>query len=280
MRVAVTGSSGFVGCNLVKKLNELGIHIISLDIKNGIDITDWYHCQNIEEFDVLVHLAAKSYVPYSFKFPREFYYNNIVSTVNILELCRKHKAKMIFVSSYVYGIPNYLPIDEKHPVKSHNPYSQSKIIGEELCEGYYNNFMVPTIILRPFNIYGLGQNEKFLIPTIIAMAKSGKVDLQDPTPRRDFIYIDDVIRVLIRAIRHENSTFNVFNIGFGKSYSIMEIVEIIAKNHKPKFEINFSGKRRINEVNDTVANIDKAKKMLNWRPEITLEDGISMIMGY
>lgn len=279
MRVAVTGNSGFIGSNLVKRLDVLGIHVISLDIKNGIDVADWDQCQNINEFDVIVHLAAKSYVPDSFKYPREFYYNNIISTVNVLELCRQFKAKMIFGSSYIYGSPIYLPVDENHPVKPHNPYSQSKIIGEDLCKGYHNNFRVPIIILRPFNVYGKGQNENFLIPNIITKAKLGKIDLHDPEPKRDFIYIDDVVRAFIKAIEYKNASFNVFNIGFGKSYSVKKIVNIIVKNFNHRIEVNFSGNRRINEVNNTVANINKAKNLLGWTPDITLEDGIARVMA-
>ena len=112
MKVAITGSRGFVGKVLVQELLKQNVQIIEIDFETGYDLLDWESLGKIEPFDALVHLAAKSFVPDSFKNPASFYENNIVGTLNALELCRKHKAKMIYTSSYVYGTPEYLPIDE------------------------------------------------------------------------------------------------------------------------------------------------------------------------
>ena len=279
MKIAVTGSYGFVGSHLVKRLIEMGVDIICLDIKNGIDITDWTQVQGTEKFDVLIHLAAKSYVPDSYKLPRDFYYTNIVGTVNALELCRIHKAKMVYTSSYVYGKPKYLPVDEKHPISAFNPYAQSKIIGEHLCKGYNRDFGISVIILRPFNIFGIGQNDNFLIPSIIKQAKSGNILLKDPNPQRDFVYIDDVIEAYIKCIEYNDSSFEIFNIGFGKSYSVKKIAEIIANNLNQELKIEFSNERRKNEIVNTVADITKANNLLNWKPNISLKKGLKFCIS-
>ena len=277
MNISVTGSMGFIGSHLVKKLEELGRNIVPLDILNGIDLTDWNSLQNTDEFDVLIHLAAKTYVPDSYKYPREFYNSNILGTLNALELCRIREAKMIFTSSYVYGKPEYLPIDEKHPTVAFNPYANSKIIGEKLCEGYNRDFGVSVIILRLFNIYGAGQNRNFLIPSIIEMMKNGKVILNDPSPRRDFVYIDDVIDAYIKASEYNSSDFEVFNIGYGKSHAVQEVVDIIGKHYHDNIEIEYTGEKRRNEIFDTVADITKARELLGWQPEISLKNGINRL---
>ena len=91
---------------------------------------------------------------------------------------------MIYLSSYVYGSPDYLPIDEAHPVKAFNPYAQSKVICEQICKGYSRDFKVPVIVFRPFNIYGPGQNEDFLIPKMIRHAKHGRIEIRDARQER------------------------------------------------------------------------------------------------
>jgi len=279
MKIAVTGSSGFVGSHLVEKLIKLGTDMICLDIRDGIDITDWNQIKDTEKFDVLIHLAAKSYVPDSYKLPRNFYYTNIIGTLNALELCRIHKAKMIYTSSYVYGSPQYLPIDEKHPIAVFNPYAQSKIIGEQICNSYNKIFNVSVVILRPFNIYGPGQDSKFLIPSIIKQAKLGKLLLKDPKPKRDFIYIDDMIEAYIKCIEYNDSSFEIFNIGFGKSYSVKEIAEMIANKFGQEKDINFTSEKRKDEIINTVADITKAKHLLNWTPNISLKKGLKLCIS-
>jgi UDP-glucose 4-epimerase len=277
MKVAVTGSSGFVGSHLIRKLTELGANIIELDISNGVDITDWKQIQDVGKFDVMFHLAAKSYVPDSYKYPRDFYYSNIIGTLNAMELCRVHKAKMIFVSSYVYGIPQYLPIDEKHPVAAFNPYAQTKIAGEQLCQGYYRDFDVPVVILRPFNIYGKGQNENFLIPTIIRQAKTGKILLNDPCPKRDIIHIDDVADLFIKAMEYSQTGCEIFNVGTSVSYSVKELADMIVGLFGHSIEVAFKNEKRKNEIADVTADISKAKKLLGWIPKVDIFYGLESL---
>lgn len=282
MRIAVTGSSGFAGSHLLKRLKESGSDVIALDIKNGIDITDWEKIRSIEKFDVLFHLAAKIYVPDSYENPRDFYYTNTTGTLNSLELCRIHKAKIVFASSYIYGNPRYLPADENHPIDAFNPYAQTKIIGEQLCEGYHRDFGVPVVILRPFNIYGPGQDEKFLIPHIIKQAKGGTIILKDPEPKRDMLFVDDVVDAYIKAAEYDQKDYDVFNIGAGKSYSVLEIVNTVIGLFDYEIDVRFSGEKRQNEVLDTIADISKAKNLLSWEPKTDLRDGLnkSLVQGF
>jgi len=274
MIVAVTGSSGFIGKNLVERLKMSGHEVLRLDISEGIDVLDWNNLEKIKTFDVLVHLAAMSFVPNSYKYPRNFYHLNINGVINGIELCRIHNAKFVFSSSYVYGKPEYLPIDEDHSLQGFNPYSETKIIGEKICEDYFKYFKVPSIILRPFNIYGNNQNENFLIPMILNQAKTGHIKLIDPTPKRDFVFIDDVVEAFVKAVENDNLLFDKFNIGTGISYSVDDVVKIVNKIYDNKLIVEYSNVKRNNEVQDTIADISHSRKVLNWNPKIDLETGL------
>lgn len=273
--IAITGSEGFVGSHLVRKIMELNARVIKIDLNHKVDVTDWSQLENLDKFDVLIHLSAKTFVPESYKEPRHFYHTNIVGTLNALELCRLNNAKMIYASSYVYGLPKYIPVDEGHPIQGFNPYAESKIIGERLCERYYHDFNVGVIIMRPFNIYGPNQNKKFLIPSMIEQARNGEIVLKDPMPKRDFVFIDDVVNAYIKAIQYDKTGFEIINLGLGKSYSVREIAGEVIRNFDEAVNITFTNEKRISEIPDTVADISKAKALLGWEPEISIEHGIN-----
>ena len=285
-RILVTGSSGFVGKNLIEELKRQDADVLTLTDHNGrrIDIRDSKRVtgiiNEIRNIDIVYHLAAITSVPFSFENPGETYEVNVLGTLNILELCRLGNAdKIVFASSYVYGQPQYLPIDENHPLQPTNPYARSKILGEELCRAYNTDFGVKCIILRPFNIYGVGQSKNFLIPSIIAQLRYGKIELKDPEPKRDFIYISDVIDAYIKA-GEVNGDFEVFNIGYGKSYSVKEIVDKIIQLYGKDVKVKYSGERRKNEVMDTIANIKKAEEKLGWKPHVEIDKGLSNLLKY
>lgn len=284
-KILVTGDRGFVGRNLVAELKKLDVEVLTLTEPDGhrIDIREQQKVKEtineIGDIDIAYHLAAVTSVPFSFENPRVTYEVNVLGTLNLLELCRLCDIKkIIFASSYVYGQPHYLPIDEKHPLQPTNPYARSKILGEELCRSYNTDFGVKCIILRFFNIYGPGQKKNFLIPTIITQLRNGKIKLRDPQPKRDYIHISDAIAAYIKAGEF-NGDFDVFNIGYGKSYSVKEIVDKIVYLYGKDVRIKYSGERRKNEIMDTVADIKKAKEKLSWIPRIEIDDGLNNILN-
>ncbi|MDD3876063.1 MAG: NAD(P)-dependent oxidoreductase [Bacteroidales bacterium] len=276
--IAITGSSGFIGKHLLNHFKRLHYKIVEIDLTKGIDITKKEDLDKIQHFDIIIHLAARSFVPDSFIYPEAFFYNNFLSTLNVLELARKYNAKVIFFSSYLYGTPIYLPIDEKHPLAPHNPYAQSKLICEDLCEGYFRDFNVPVIIFRPFNIYGEGQGLSFLIPSIISQLENKEINLKDPRPKRDFIFIDDVVSAVIKAVEYSKNDFQVFNLGSGISSSINDVVNIILSLTAHKPSLNFSKEYRQGEVMDTVANITKSRLLLEWTPVFDIRTGLERIL--
>lgn len=280
MKILITGYSGFIGSYLLKKLQQTEHELLLADIANGTDICDWEQVKKFDNVDVIVHLANLSFVPASYEQPKRFYETNYLSTLNMLELCRLNGSRLVFFSSYMYGHPEYQPIDENHPIQAFNPYSQTKVICESLCEGYNRDFKVPITIFRPFNIYGCGQNPDFLIPSIIQQAKSGKIVIKDDRPKRDYIHVEDIIDAVFTAIetKLEDHKIRKYNLGTGMSYSVKEIVEMVRALFDTKIEYLCTHEIRPNDVLDTVANITKIETELNWKPKISIQEGLKRMV--
>jgi nucleoside-diphosphate-sugar epimerase len=281
MKILITGHSGFIGSYLQKKLEKTEHELILVDIANGTNICDWQQVKQYEGMDVIVHLANLSFVPASYEQPKRFYETNYLSTLNMLELCRLNNAKMVFFSSYIYGHPKYQPIDENHPTQAFNPYAQTKVICESLCEGYNRDFKVPITIFRPFNIYGTGQNPDFLIPSIIQQAKTGKIVIKDDRPKRDYIHVEDIVDAIITAIETENADKSIqkYNLGSGLSYSVKEIVDMVRGLFDTEIEYICTHEIRPNDVMDTIADISKIQNELHWKPSISILEGLTKMVS-
>jgi nucleoside-diphosphate-sugar epimerase len=277
--ILVTGSSGFVGSSLINKLKGLGFNIINFDSSNG-DISNYNFLKKYENIDIyhIFHLAAKTFVPDSWERPLEFYNSSVLGTGQILELCRNKNIPLTFVSAYLYGLPEKLPISEDNKVKSNNPYAHSKYLAEELCKFYSEYYNVKITIIRPFNIYGKKQKDIFLIPHIIKQVLHDDIiKVKDLFPKRDYIYLEDLINGLIKTIDNKNQ-FSIYNFGSGKELSVKEIIDIIQKIAETNKEIISEKQERKNEIMNVVADISKAKNDLAWTPKYNFEDGIKEIL--
>lgn len=280
MKILITGSSGFIGSYLLPKLNLPDNEVILCDLSNGVDICKWNDVKDYKNIEIIIHLANLSFVPASYIEPYKFYKINYMGTLNMLELCRLNNARMIYFSSYIYGHPQYQPIDENHPIQAFNPYAQTKIICESLCEGYNRDFKVPVTIFRPFNVYGKGQNPDFLIPTILQQANSGEITIKDDRPKRDYIHVEDIVEAIIKAIdiKEDNASLRIFNLGTGISFSVKEVVQIVRNLFASKINYYCTNEIRPNDVLDTIADITKIKNELNWEPKISIQDGIKKML--
>ncbi|MBS1765443.1 MAG: NAD(P)-dependent oxidoreductase [Bacteroidetes bacterium] len=274
-RIVVTGSSGFLGTAIIKLLTSKGHTVVPVSRKLGFDICKPETLKTVEPFDVMIHLAAHTFVPDSYNRTAEFFTININGTLNALELCKTHQAKMIFASSYVYGQPSYLPVDEQHPVNMWNPYASSKIISEQLCHVYHREFDVPIDVLRIFNIYGPGQNQSFLIPKIIKGVFDGQINLETLIPKRDFVHVNDVAQAFLNCAENNSiPTYTTYNVGSGVSYSVQQIIDKTEHIAGRKVQITCSEKRRANEVLDVVADYSKIKHEKHWHPHISIDQGL------
>ncbi|MFA7084412.1 MAG: NAD(P)-dependent oxidoreductase [Arcobacteraceae bacterium] len=277
--VLVTGSNGFIGSELVKELKKIDINVLEFNSLDG-DIAEYDFIKKYRNTEIshIFHLASKIFVPDSWKSPLSFYKTTVIGTGNILELCRTKNIPLTYVSAYLYGIAEKLPISEDERLKSNNPYAHSKYLAEELCKFYSEFYKVKVIIIRPFNIYGENQKEIFLIPHIInQVLNKESIQVKDLYPKRDYLYLKDLIVGLIKTIKYEKQ-FSIFNFGSGISLSVDEIIKVIQKVANTRKKIISENITRNNEIMDIVADISYAKRELNWEPKYSFEDGIKAIL--
>jgi nucleoside-diphosphate-sugar epimerase len=277
-KILITGSNGFVGralCDRLKKQNISFLELSSFDINlcnieelNEIDFSD---------VSVIIHTAAKTYVPDSWVNPELFLNNNIVSSVNILKKCREFKIPLIYISAFVYDSFGELPFKETSPLKGFNPYALSKKIIEEVCEFYSKEFNISINVLRPFNIYGSGQNKHFLIPSILTQyLKKGEITVDSLNTKRDYIHIDDFVDACLCSLNCFNK-FQIFNIGSGESHGIVDIIKILEAVDNCDVKLTNNNISRKNEVLDVISDSGLAYKLLGWKPKISFDEGVKEI---
>ena len=275
--ILVTGATGFLGRFLVAALESEGHSVRQHSSADG----DIAVCSlPMEGVSHVFHLAAKSYVPESWENPRVYYQTNVVGTVNVLEHCRRNHAALTFISSYMYGEPERLPIAEDHPVRALNPYTHTKILAEEAARFYEKSFDIPLLIVRPFNIYGPGQRPSFLIPWIVQQVLDPKADVvhvQDLRPKRDYLYVDDAIAFLLASFRADAR--GMFNLGSGRSASVEEIAQLVNQAAGLSKPVVSAGRTRPGELLDMVADASHAAAQLGWRSRTSLEDGIAAVVA-
>jgi nucleoside-diphosphate-sugar epimerase len=275
-KLLVTGASGFVGRHFVAQAIAAGHEVHSADSRNG-DVGDETTWMNMPAADVVVHLAARSFVPDSWKHPAEFIRTNVVGTAHALEHARRSSARFVFLSSYLYGHPARLPIPETAAVLTLNPYALSKKLAEDACAFYADAFDIPITVLRLFNVYGHGQPGAFLLPRVIAQAVAGQeIVVKDLEPRRDYVYIDDVVHAMLKAVARREG-FAVFNIGSGVSHSVAELIAEVQRTWGTTATVRSTNERRRDEIMDTVADIAAARRELGWEPTWSLARGLADI---
>lgn len=275
-RILITGSSGFIGNHLIKEIcKNSQYQVIPFENKGKkINLLSKREILKIKRVDIVIHLAAE--IPKK-KESSTFFQNNVLGTLNILDYCVTKKIKkLIFISSYVYGLPKYNPIDEKHPIMAHNSYSKSKILAEELCKIYSKIFGLKIIILRPFNIFGKNQINNSLISNIEQYYKNKKsIKIMNVESKRDFLFITDFIKVILIMIDFETE-FDIFNVGSGKSYSFEKILKSFEKITGIKIKTGIK-KHDSNTIPKIEADISKIYRKTGWKPEVSLIDGIKNI---
>lgn len=297
MKTLVTGGCGFIGSHLVDNLVSSGHQVIVIDdlsapqndqfyfnesasyFKKDISIED---CSELfKDVDCVFHLAARSRIQPTIDSPNECFSVNLVGTQKVLEWCRKNGVNKIIYSSTssLYGTENSLPFHPNMPTNCLNPYSLSKWMGELVCKLYTQLFDMDTVVLRYFNVYGPREPLRGQYAPVVGLFKrqhkSGKkiTVVGSGNQRRDFTYIDDVVEANIVAMNCKDiSGNNTFNIGTGKNYSILELVNMIAG--KDYSNIEYLPPRPA-EVFETLADIQKTVEFLGWKPRFNLEEKIN-----
>jgi nucleoside-diphosphate-sugar epimerase len=273
--VLVTGGTGFIGTAVTAALRKAGREAIPLGRSDGdIASAETLSPHRAKGISSVIHCAGRTFVPDSWDDPAGFMTVNLLGTLRVLEFCRAESARLIHLSAYIYGQPEKLPIAESAPVRANNPYALSKQLAEQACRFHAEQFGVPITILRPFNVYGPGQARQFLIPTILAQLHGTKVKILDLEPRRDYVFLPDLVDAILRAEMLTAPGYRIVNIGSGQSVSVAEIVAAAQVAAGTSLKVVSRKKRRSNEIPDVVADITAARDLLDWSPRNGLAEGL------
>lgn len=296
MKAIVTGGCGFIGSNLVDELISLGFSVEVIDNLSAtsneqfyyndyaayheVDILDEKKVQEIfSNFlpDVVFHLAAKSRIQTTIENPLPCCDVNFKGTANILEASRKSNVERVIFSSTssIYGLKNECPLKEDMEKDCLNPYSVSKSGAEDLCKMYNNLYGLKTITFRYFNVYGERQPLQGEYAPVIGYFYRQKARGQamtivgDGLQTRDFTHVSDIVQANVLAAQTDNSWAfgEIFNVGTGVNYSVLDICTMIGGDYEHIPE-------RLGEARETLADIWKIKTFLNYEPKIRLEDWV------
>lgn len=271
----ITGSSGFVGRHLTQTLQQQNIRVVKFSRSQNRQITRAEDFNDLPPVDAVFHLAAVSGYRDCNENTNLAYEVNVLGTANVLEYCRRVKAKLIFPSTYVYDAPYENYKKESDPTKPMTHYSFTKWLGEELCRFYSRVFDVNTLILRTANVYGTGQSDIYLIPIIARhLTTNQEMKLTKPEIERSFIYIDDLIQAYIKLALAKTEPGEAFNVSFPRVTPIAELLNTVTKVTGKTVKVSYSGTGRPHEINLNRMNISKLRQTLNWQPGTTLKQGL------
>jgi UDP-glucose 4-epimerase len=307
MKALVTGGAGFIGSNLVDRLIADGHDVTVIDNESAdsneqfywnsqaknykYDVRDYVMVRRLYEGqDAVFHLAAEARIQPTIQDPLKAFENNMIGTATVLECARVCGVKRVVYSSTsaAYGLANTPPLSETMPTDCLNPYSVSKVAGEEMCRMYARLYGMETVSFRYFNVYGERQPLRGQYAPVIGIflrqraAGEPMTIVGDGTQRRDFTYVGDVVEANIKAATLvppewvvENHIINrlwewgrVYNIGTGRNYSINEIAALMGG------EVSFIPARPA-ESKLSLANASKAQNEIGWSAKVRLEDWIA-----
>jgi UDP-glucose 4-epimerase len=295
-QVLVTGGAGFVGSALVRRLLALGARVTVLDdlytglreavppgvrfVHGSVTNPDLVFSL-VAGMDYVFHLAARNIIA-STANPRDDFETNIGGTLNVLLAARQHGPRRVIYtgSTSVYGNPRSIPINEDDPVVPLSPYAVSKLSGEHYCLAFYESYGLPVSVVRYSNVYGEGQRPDNPYCGVVAKFFAAAYQdrpLQihgDGQQTRDFTYIDDAVDATLLAAVAPRAEGEVFNVGTGIETTVNELARLIGRVLDRHITVEHVDRRDIDNIRRRVVNIEKARRMLRWSPQVTLEEGL------
>ena len=289
MKCLVTGAAGFIGSNLVDELLLKGHEVIAFDNETSSPSywnneaknfnSKYWQDQIFSQFkpDWVFHLAAQSSIQKCIENPYDSTQENFNFTIKMLELSRSHEVKKFIFSSTsaVYGLENRPPLKESMRTDCLNPYSAAKLASEKFCKLYYNLYGLKTVSLRYFNVYGKRQRSSGQYAPVVGTFlnkyknKNKLTVVGDGKQIRDYVHVKDVVRANILAAESNKKEINgdIFNVGSGKGYSILDLVKMIGG------DIEYIPERE-GEARVSLSDISKIRDVLGWTPAEKLKSYI------
>jgi UDP-glucose 4-epimerase len=299
--ILIVGGAGYIGSHVNKALNKEGYQTVVFDnLSSGKkDLVKWGEffegdlgkIEDIREvfkkysIDAVMHFAAFKAVGESVVNPQKYYKNNVANTLNLFEVMMENKVnKFIFSSSAaVYGTPQYIPIDEKHPQSPINPYGETKLTIEHIMRDYSAAYDFKYVSLRYFNACGAdieGETGEWqgssanLIPMILDAVIGAREDIKvfgtdyptkDGTCIRDYIHVTDLAQAHVLALKYltDGGQSVALNLGNGNGFSVKEVVEMVRKVTGVDFKV-VNADRRAGDPPELIADSTKAKELLKW----------------
>jgi nucleoside-diphosphate-sugar epimerase len=294
-RLLITGANGFVGSHLMDRLRAMKadvrcfvhpatstVQVAGSEESVEGDITDAGAIYAAtDDVSTIIHLAGISAVGAAQAAPDDAFRVNTLGTWNVLEAARRRRDIRVVVMStaHVFGPAARLPVVEDHPVAPASIYASTKLAADIMALAYARNFGVPVTVLRPFNIYGPRQSTAAVIPSIVAQAVSGQpVQVRDVRPRRDFIYIQDVVEALLLAAATESAAGQAVILASGEAVSVASIVRRV---------VTLITGRDAAEPEEPEPSTDcvfgdaaRARSLLGWRPRFDLAAGLTQTIAW
>ena len=310
--ILITGGAGFIGSHLVDKLlAEGGWRITVVDDFNDFydpsikqaNVRDHLEKDNYRlvkadirdrealepafaenNFDCIVHLAARAGVRPSLSQPALYAETNISGTLNLLELARDQGVgQFVFgSSSSVYGVNEKVPFSEDDPIFNPiSPYAATKAAGELICHTYAHLYDMRIVCLRFFTVYGARQRPDLAIHKFAKLIDAGRPIpvFGDGTTRRDYTYIDDIIAGVRAAIDYDQSKYEIINLGESRTVELQELIALLEKALDRNAEIDRQPPQP-GDVPQTFADVTKARRLLGYDPRTQIEEGINKFVEW
>ncbi len=296
MKSIVTGGAGFIGSHLVDELIKENHEVTVLDdfstgrlknldhIKDKINVVEcdlskkgkWSN--NLQGADNIFHLSALADIVPSIQKPENYFQANVIGTFNIMEEARKHKVKKLIysASSSCYGIPKIFPTNEESAIDPKYPYALTKYMGENIVMHWSKLYDLNAISLRFFNVYGTRSRTSGTYGAVFGVFLAQKLSgvpftvVGDGNQTRDFTYVTDAVKAIIMASK-SNVKNKIYNVGSGNHVSVNYLIKLLdgKKVFIPK---------RPGEPDCTFADITKIQNELNWKPQVSIEEGVKKVL--